>query len=319
MKTLICLLFLIPALCFGQIPEPMPNTYVNDLTGLLTVEQIKALNERIFSIEKKSSVQIAVVIVNKLPENMEIDQYTLEIGRKWHVGNAHNGLVYVAAIDQRKQRLEVADNLQGDIPDMIAYQITNDIKPFFKNQDYYGGINELLNGISKRVDPVVKEQLRLAGIEQKKIDAKNEEMMLSIFFWAIGVISAFLVVRFGILRSYFKKKRQEREAKEELEAKRMNMPFSTTSYPTMMAGGIAALGAISAAQSQRKRNIHEPPPPKRIYEPPPLEYIPDQPVRRSSSSSSSDNSSNYGNWGSSSSDDSSSSSGFSGGGASNDW
>lgn len=309
MKQLLFLLIVLPALCFGQIPEPMPNTYVNDFSGTLKENEVAMLNKIIFEMEKRTSVQIAIVLVNKLPENMEIDQYTLEIGRKWHVGNAHNGLVYVAAIEQRKQRLEVADNLQGDIPDMIAYKITNDIKPFFRNKDYYGGISELLNGISKRVDPVKKEQLWLAAIEQEKINKKNGEIMIAVLLWLFGGAIIFLFVRVVVLRNYFNKKRQEREAKEEADRKIRSSAFSDIAWPSVVALAAGTAGYMARKRSDKKDEPYTPTP----YTPPSDDYT----SKRNRSSS--DDSSSYGNWGSGSSDDSSSFSGFSGGGASNDW
>ena len=301
MKKLLLFLLLIPTLLLGQVPDPIPNTYVNDLSKVLSTEQLHNLNEKILNIEKKSSVQIAIILINELPANIEIDQYTLEVGRKWHVGNAKNVLVYVAAINQHKQRLEVANNLQGDIPDIEALHITDNIKPFFRNKDYYGGINELLDGINKRVDPIIKEQLKLAAIEQEKKDENTKQGFFTFFMWLLSFGLLFVLVRFVFLRNYFKAKREEKEAEEERQ--------NNLSIP--LVAGLAAGSYLS-----RRRD------------PEPDSYIPplstpsnDIGSNSDDSSSNSDDSSSYGNWGSGSSDSGSSSSdsGFSGGGSSNDW
>ena len=91
MKKLFLFLILIPPFALAQVPDPLPNTYVNDLTGSLTIQEIKKLNEKIRSIETKTSVQIAIVLINDLPADMEIEQYVLVVGRKWHVRSSGLG------------------------------------------------------------------------------------------------------------------------------------------------------------------------------------------------------------------------------------
>lgn len=301
-RLLLTMLLIIPVVCFCQVPDPMPNTYVNDLSGVLSAEQVHTLNEKILAIENKSSVQIAVIVLNKLPDNMAIEDYALEVGKKWHVGNAKNGLVYVAAIDQHKQRLEVAGNLEGDIPDIEALHITDNIKPFFRNKDYYGGIDELLNGINQRIDPVIKQQMALAAAEQEKKNENTKQGFITFFLWLLSLGVAFIFVRFVILRNYFKAKKEKREQEEEKERQeRYSIPIN----PLLAAGAGYAAGSYSRPSNDN-------------YVAPPS-Y--DSGRSSSGSSSSGSDSSSYGNWGSGSSDSGSSSSdsGFSGGGSSNDW
>lgn len=191
MKKLLTILFLLPALLFSQVPDPLPNTYINDLAGVLTQAQVKILNDSIYAIEKRSSVQIAVVILNNLPSNMAIDEYSLLVGRKWQVGKAGNGLVYVAALNDKKQRLEVAGGLQAAITDVDALHITDAVKPYYKQKDYYGMINILLQGIKSKVDPVAQEQLAIATIEQKN---NNSEAMSTLIGLIIILIILFLII-----------------------------------------------------------------------------------------------------------------------------
>src|SRR5438105_648042 len=317
-KLLIILALLVPYFSFCQIPEPLPNTYVNDLAGVLKPDELKSLNETILAVEKISSVQIAIVLINDLPDRYEIEDYAREIGRKWHVGNAKNGLVYVAAINAHKQRLEVASELEGDIPDIVAKQITDNLKPNFKNKDYYGGLQVLLNGINERIDPVIKEQNRLAELEQAKKNQKLFDGFISVLVWIGGIGVAAAVVWYFIFYPIQRRKRKAREEAEEKERElqRLKEKERRASYASTM--------------NSFKSSHSAPPPPKPIareekttYIPPIIPLSTDSDNYRSSSSSSSnssDNSSSYGNWASCSSDSSSSSdSGYSGGGSSNDW
>lgn len=340
MQKLIFLLLFIPVLSFGQVPDPIPNTYINDLTGKLTADQVHNLNESILAIEKKSSVQIAVILLDNLPASMSIEDYSLEVGRKWHVGNAANGLVYVAAISERKQRLEVARALEYQITDMEAQELTNSVKPFFRQQDYYGGINKLLDGISRQLDPVLKEQLALA---KKELDKKNEQSS-PVFIWLIWLLGSGGTVTVLLLRRRKKAREQQQRERQDDEQKRaeltelianLNVPPLHTAAPPLYASTSPTRNTITPViiaddivrrkqredQDEREEEERRR---RRASDDSNSSFSSSSSSDSSSSSSSSSNDSSYGNWGSGSSDDSSSSSSssssdFSGGGSSNDW
>ncbi|MBS1663455.1 MAG: TPM domain-containing protein [Bacteroidetes bacterium] len=151
-RALTGLVFLFVSLAaLAQIPAPQPHTYVNDYTGSLTSGEIASLNDQINGLEKRYSVQLAVVLVRKLPDNMEIEDFARGIGREWHAGIDRKGLVYVAALEQNKQRLEVAAGLEGVIPDIIAHDITTRLKPYLRNKDYAGAIGEMVTDINEQL------------------------------------------------------------------------------------------------------------------------------------------------------------------------
>jgi uncharacterized membrane protein YgcG len=133
---------------FGQAPPPMANTFVNDFAHVLSGPDIEDLNQQIKQLEERDSVQVALVLVKKLPEGMEIEDYAREIGRQWHAGIGRRGLVYVVSISQHKQRLEVAANLEGIIPDVTARTMTDSLKPLLRTGDYGGAMKNLVMWIT---------------------------------------------------------------------------------------------------------------------------------------------------------------------------
>jgi uncharacterized membrane protein YgcG len=137
----------------AQIPSPQHGTYVNDRAGVLDKEAIAGLNEQIHTLEKNYSVQLAIVLVDKLPDGMSIEDYARQIGKKWHVGIRDSGLVYVAAIGQKKQRLEVSNALTALLSDSVAHAITDKITPFFRNKDFAGGLKGMVGDIDDRLHP----------------------------------------------------------------------------------------------------------------------------------------------------------------------
>lgn len=141
----------LPGFVAAQIPSRLPNTYVNDYAGILAKEDIADLNRQIDSIEKAYTVEIAIVLVKKLPADMEIEDFARGIGREWHIGTDRKGLVYVASISQRKQRMEVAANLEGVLTDIITHEIMDHLKPFMKKMDYAGALRNMVSEIGTRL------------------------------------------------------------------------------------------------------------------------------------------------------------------------
>lgn len=319
MKKLFLFLVLAPLFALSQLPEPLPETYINDLSGQLTAIQVKTLNDTIAAIEKRSSVQVAVVILKKLPENISIEDYATGIGRKWHVGNANNGLVYILSISQRKQRLEVARALQSRITDLEALRLTDAMKPGLRNKDYFNAILVLLQGISDKLNPVLKEQLALAKEETAKKDS-GYSFSWWLFFGLVVLVPVIIIC--------FKIRAQAALLKKNREKTPRNVDFILPPFgDSLVIGTVAQLlwlknlrrenaglrsapkyNAPLAPEDSGDNDISFTPHPPRVtpsYTPP---------------DTSDTNKTSYGDWGSGSSSDSQSSgSGFDGGGASNDF
>lgn len=292
-KLLLLLLLIVPASLLAQIPKPQPNTYINDLAGVLSTSQVSDLNKQIYAIENKYSVQIAVVLVSQLPDNTVIEDYAREIGRTWHVGNAKNGLVYVTSIKEHKQRLEVAQNLEGTITDAAANEILANIKPFFRNQDYFRGIKNMLTELDKRMTPAKDEQAGLGAAEKAK--KSQQDGSLAWLWWVLYIGGAG-----GILWLIFRKREDETVVPDYTPP--MGRSNGYGSRPTYITP-IIVNDSFNSSPSHDYGSSYS-----------------SGSSSSSDSSSSSSSSSDYGSWGSGSSDSSSSSdSGFSGGGSSSDW
>jgi uncharacterized protein len=151
MLKLILFILICPLLCIGQIPTPKPDTYVNDFTETLHPYEIQRLNEQLLVLEKESTVQMAVLLIDNLPANMTIEDYARTVGNTWKVGNKYNGLVYVAVLEERKHRLEVARNLEGAMPDITAFQIIESLKPYLREKQYYTALQLLISKVSSHL------------------------------------------------------------------------------------------------------------------------------------------------------------------------
>lgn len=293
------LLLLLPLSALAQIPDPRSGTYINDIADVLTDNQEGKINQLVYQLEKKYSVQLAIVLINDLPENYQIEDYAREIGRKWHVGNARNGLVYVAVINQRKQRLEVAANLEGLMPDIKALHLTNNIKPYFRNKDYAGGLLNMVKEIDDLINPEAQEQRKLAEAELQKKADKAFSAFITALLWLTGIGAVVLFIIWVRRRRNKKEEPQEPVYSPSLMRSRYSGSSNYVAPIIVNNESNYSSGYSSRDDGYSSRSSG---------------------YSSSSSDSSSSSSSDYGNWGSGSSDSSSSyDSGYSGGGSSNDW
>src|SRR5947209_15179169 len=84
----------------------------------------------------------------------DIADYTRRIAQLWKVGQAEkrNGAVLFVFVDDRKMFIQVGYGLEGALPDVTAFDITErHIKPRFRAKDYDGGLTVGVDLIRKAI------------------------------------------------------------------------------------------------------------------------------------------------------------------------
>jgi uncharacterized protein len=132
-----------------------PTGFVNDFANVLSQEDKTELENTLINFKNESGDEIVVVTVPSLGDET-IDTYAVKLFEEWQIGQKakDNGLLLLAAMNDRKVRIEVGYGLEGDITDALSSQIIrNTITPAFKNGNYAQGIKaavgtiiETLNG-----------------------------------------------------------------------------------------------------------------------------------------------------------------------------
>ena len=130
-----------------------PSQLVNDFTNTLTPDQRQALENKLVAFNDSTSTQIAVVIIPSLNGN-DISDFNVRLGRAWGVGGKefNNGVVLLIAKGDRKLNIATGYGVEGALPDITAKHIIDDvIRPNFKGDDYYRGIEEGTDAIIQAV------------------------------------------------------------------------------------------------------------------------------------------------------------------------
>ena len=131
--------------------RPANQRLVNDFSGTLTPQQAQALENKLVAFDDSTSTQIAVIIIPSLNGN-DVSDYNLKLGRAWGIGGKefNNGVVLLIAKGDRKLNIATGYGVEGALTDVIAKHIIDDvIRPKFKGDDYYRGIDEGTDAIMK--------------------------------------------------------------------------------------------------------------------------------------------------------------------------
>lgn len=142
-----------PALA-QEVPVPVLKQHVTDQTGTLTATQIAELEAQLVALEARKGSQLAVLIISSTG-NDTIENYSLSVAEKNKLGRSKtdDGLLLLIAKDDRKARIEVGYGLEGAVPDALASRIIREyLTPKFRQGDFFGGIKDSLEALTKLVD-----------------------------------------------------------------------------------------------------------------------------------------------------------------------
>lgn len=157
------------------IPEkPNFQTSVYDGAGLLSVEQKTTLEQKLIQYADSTSTQIVVVTVKSLQGN-DPSYTAAQWAHKWGIGQADkdNGIMVLVASEDRKMTIQVGYGLEHLLTDAYSRRIIEQIMaPHFRQQDYYGGLNEATNAMMQI----------FSGEYQNDSSPKDSGVLLIVFF-----------------------------------------------------------------------------------------------------------------------------------------
>jgi uncharacterized protein len=182
---------LLTTVAFAQDLPPKSNTLVTDYTNTLQADQMSQLEQKLSAFNDSTTTQIAVVIIHSVGDN-DINEYGQKLGRAWGIGQKgkNNGILVLVAIDDHKVGIATGYGAEGAVPDIITHQIIqNDITPFFKQKDYYGGLNAGTNDLMKYMSGEYKA-------DKKAIQTQDDDGGPAGFIIIIIIVVVILIIIF---------------------------------------------------------------------------------------------------------------------------
>src|SRR6266403_529457 len=127
----------------AEVMPPAPAQYFNDYAHIVSSATATELNQKLEQFERDTSSQIVVAVYPKMESESSIEDYTVRVKQAWGVGqkDKDNGVVLFVFVQDRKMYIQVGYGLEGALPDALAKRIIeNEIKPYFRNGDFDGGL-----------------------------------------------------------------------------------------------------------------------------------------------------------------------------------
>lgn len=170
------------------LKQPNPPRLVVDAANLLSPDQIQILERKLVAFNDTTSNQIAIVTINSL-NDFPIEDYANKLFRAWGIGGAkhNNGVLILVSKQDKKMWIEVGYGLEGAITDVQASDIiANDLRPNFKNGDYYRGLDEAVNSLEAAAVGEYKERGKTADNDSGGGNIIGFIVILIIIFIIIG-------------------------------------------------------------------------------------------------------------------------------------
>lgn len=140
--------FSIPAFSQEFPEKPVPPRLVNDFAGMLTSQEVNALENKLVLFNDSTSTQIAIVSVSDLAGYDKSD-YAQRLAEKWGIGQRglNNGVLILLKPKTGTSKGEIfiapGYGLEGVIPDIVCGEIIDyEVLPSFRAGDYYGGLDK---------------------------------------------------------------------------------------------------------------------------------------------------------------------------------
>lgn len=133
-----------------NIPEPTNDFFVNDFADVISEENEQEIMKIGADLYEQTSAQIVVVTVLSL-DGYEVNDYALELGRKWGVGSkeTNNGVVLLLSVNDREVTIQVGYGLEGCLTDAGTGRILDDYAiPYLSNDDFSTGLLEAYKAIA---------------------------------------------------------------------------------------------------------------------------------------------------------------------------
>jgi uncharacterized protein len=181
--------------------ETVPNTklvnnsYVSNPDGILSPASVTSINQLLDSLEKKTSSQVALVVLNSIGE-ADVFDFAQQLFVHWGIGQAsnNNGLLILFVSDQHTIRFHTGDGLEGVLPDVVCKRIQREFMvPAFKEGNYDKG---MLDGITQVVQILENPE---ATAEITAPEEEVEERYIYIFF--IMLLVPLSIIMFFVERS----------------------------------------------------------------------------------------------------------------------
>lgn len=191
---------------------PLENEPVLDTANVIDADDEEMLNSRLRAFSRENGRQMAIVTVPSL-HGYDIETFTNRYARFLGIGSAEldDGLVYLIAPNDRKQRIEVGYGLTWSMTGIEAGRILRKATPYFKDGDYSTGIVSVTDEILPLITPEAEQRAADEAARQARRDLEAKYAFWEFLSWAGIAMTAILLAVAGWFLATIPKRRRARK------------------------------------------------------------------------------------------------------------
>lgn len=153
----------------AQRPLPRLSGHVVDETGTLSAQERASLERTLSDYEARKGSQVVVLLVDST-EPESIEEFSIRLADEWKLGRkgVDDGVILIAALRDRRMRIEVGYGLEGVLPDAVTKRVIAEmIAPRFREGAYAAGLKAGVDRILSVMEgePLPPPKRRQAGPE----------------------------------------------------------------------------------------------------------------------------------------------------------
>lgn len=171
---------------------PAPVGYVNDFAGVVDGDSKTKISNLTDSIAKKGIAEVAVVTIPSIQELgfAGIEEAAVRLFEEWGIGKKgkDNGILILAAMRERKLKIEVGYGLEGQIPDGAAGEIIRKgMAPYFKEKRFGEGLYNGVLMVAERLNIDTGERPR--QVDSKGLAFENILLIIIVLVWIFFTVA----------------------------------------------------------------------------------------------------------------------------------
>ena len=137
-----------------EVPVPRLTGHVVDLAGTLDDPHKAALDAKLSAFEREHGSQVVVLLVPTTGTE-PIEDFAGRVTDEWKLGRngVDDGVLFVAAMQDHKLRIQTGRGVQGTLTDVLSKRIVSDlVAPYFRKGDFAGGLAAGTDAIMKAIE-----------------------------------------------------------------------------------------------------------------------------------------------------------------------
>jgi uncharacterized protein len=180
---------------------PKPTAWVTDNASILNADQEQALNEKLEALSKDPNGAQFLIMTFPSLEGEDVDDYANRVANQWKV-KGDRALILLVFNGEHKIAIRTGYSIEADVTDAISSRVIRQtMAPYFRQGQYYEGLDAAINELGRRIDPNFSPQSRtLPSSAAPRRRGSGSQLAPRDFLFLLFLVFIFLVILAPIMR-----------------------------------------------------------------------------------------------------------------------